>query len=466
MRGLKSFLMSGMMLCILYLVLQSTLLDDGTGTMSEMAQKIYSPFTFSTRSDAEDAQVEEEAPAPEPDTEAEPTPAPAPAAEASAPAPAEAPAPAAEGAAEPAPAKEEKETKETEEEKAPAPEEGKEEVIGFDTIDLEEPSGNWLAKRRIWERSQERYEQIKGVFDQVLEMRMPFFKRRAEIDRQILEPLYISVGLDREEITKILEEFTTLLTVDEEKHATLDEREKKMQVAAMEDRKILEELQADIIQLSKYETTLDSFLDRLMEQVNLGRTYEKQAWDAYKEIGKILNDKKARDLYIGMDTPFKRLSDISDYIKGIFKQEFDKVDTTIQGHATKIKDTLQSLKEKGLDLKQFSKQIDEKLRQEEAAAKEQNEAGQQEAPEEEGGIMATITSWFNTVVESIYSIYESIMSYFTGSAESEGQAEPVQKKSAVKKEVKKVEAPAAVPEKPAEAAAPAEKAETPAAQRA
>ena len=45
---------------------------------------------------------------------------------------------------------------------------------------------------------------------------MPFFKRRAEIDRQILDPLYISAGLDQQEIATILEEFNTLLSVDQE----------------------------------------------------------------------------------------------------------------------------------------------------------------------------------------------------------------------------------------------------------
>jgi hypothetical protein len=403
----------------------NSLVDDGTETISRMAQKLYSPFNFATQADAEEAAPAEEAPAeaaapveaPAPaeaaPAEAPPAAAPAetpaapaaPAAETPAAQPQAAPAAAAPGT--PAPAQAEAPA-------APATEE-KEELIGFDTTDLAEPSGNWLAKRIIWDRAQNQYEQIKGEFNKILEMRLPFFKRRAEIDRKILEPLYVSAGLDRVEIAKILEEFNTLLNLDQEKHATLDEREKKMRESALEDKKILEELHKDLASLVEYQNALDTFLDKLMEQVDVGRKYEEQGWQAYKDIGKELNDKKARDLWHGMKTPFKGLTDIGQYIQGPFKQDFDKIDATVQEHATRIKNTLQSLKEKGIDLKNYSKTLDEKMMKD--AASKQQEVVVEEVVEE-GGIMGTITSWWNMIRDALYSVYESTSTFVSGIYES------------------------------------------------
>jgi hypothetical protein len=433
----------------------SSLVSDGTETISRMAQKLYSPFSFATQSDADDAEVEaapveeehqEEAPAPAPVEEApapapvEEAPAPAPVEEAPAPAPVEeapAPAPAQEtpapaeapapaDAAAPAPADAAAPAAAPTPPEAPAPAaeapaeappvvEEQEELIGFDTIDLAEPSGNWLIKRLIWDRAEQRYEEIKQIFDQVLEMRMPFFKRRAEIDRKILEPLYVSAGLDQAEIAEILKEFNTLLTLDQETHAASDEREKKMYADAMEERKTLEQLHKDIIQLSNYEKALDTFLDKLMEQVNVARNYEKQGWQAYKDIGKELNDKKARDIYHGMANPKKGLTDIAQYIQGVFKKGFDEIDATVQENATRIKDAMQSLKEKGVDLKNYSKQLDKKIVDKKTAPVE--EVIEEEVIEEEG-IMGTLTSWWHMITDALYAVYESTSSFFVGIYES------------------------------------------------
>lgn len=460
MRNVKSFLVSGITLCVLYLVMQSTFFSTSfVDDTQARGEKIYSPF-LSGAMDADESEVEErqeETHEPVEEHREEPSVPVEEHIEGEIPAQAEErkEAPASEAPASEAPAEERHEapaqtTPATNTQAAPAPvaenqppaeskpeaggeaqdqpaapvEEAKEELVGFDTIDLAEPSGNWLLKRMIWEKAQSKYEQIKGAFDQVLESRMPFFKRRAEIDRQTLDPLYISVGLDQQEIAGILEEFNILLSVDQDKHP-LGEREQKMRMAAIEEKKVLEQLQKDVADLDKYSKALDSFLDKLIEQVNLGRAAEKQAWQAYKNIGSELNDKKARELWLGMETPLKRITDIQGYINGVFKQEFDKVCSTIGEHATRIKDAMQSLKEKGFDLKQFSKEMDEKLRKQ---AKPVCEVPQE--PEQEGWL-AMITSWWNSFVDGISGIFDSIMSYFSG-AESEEEA-AVEKKHTEKK---------------------------------
>jgi hypothetical protein len=66
---------------------------------------------------------------------------------------------------------------------------------GIDTVSLENPQGNWLYKRIWWERAEERYEKIRLLVDAVWESRTIFFVKRNELDRNVLDPFYLNVGI-------------------------------------------------------------------------------------------------------------------------------------------------------------------------------------------------------------------------------------------------------------------------------
>lgn len=302
---------------------------------------------------------------------------------------------------------------ETPQQSAPPEAQVTDDIIGIDTVDLSDPAGNWLYKRIWWERAQSRYEQIQGVFDQILEMRMPFFKRRAEIDRQVLEPFYVNVGLDQAEMVGVLTKLNTLLDLEREKHKSLDERDRIMLDKILEDKKNLEQLHKDVALLAKYDDALDEALSKLDEQVNVARSNTKQAWKAYKDIGKELNDKRARELYYTMDTYLKNTTNVAQYIQGIFRQHFGQVDKTIQDNASRIKEGLQALKEKGVDLREYTNKLDEKIKKEDA---KEVEVVVEESEEE--GIMNTLGSWWQSFLDMLSSGYNWIISLFTGTSES------------------------------------------------
>src|SRR5204862_4884212 len=89
-----------------------------------------------------------------------------------------------------------------EEQEALIPEEEplSEEPVGIDTVSLENPQGNWLFKRIWWERAEDRYEKIRNLVDAIFEQRNTFFKERNQLDRNILDPFYMSIGIDRGEL--------------------------------------------------------------------------------------------------------------------------------------------------------------------------------------------------------------------------------------------------------------------------
>src|SRR5437870_6541847 len=84
--------------------------------------------------------------------------------------------------------------------------EKKEKPVGIDTVSLENPQGNWLFKRIWWERAEERYEKIRLLVDAVWESRTIFFVKRNELDRNVLDPFYLNVGIGQGELQTILSE--------------------------------------------------------------------------------------------------------------------------------------------------------------------------------------------------------------------------------------------------------------------
>lgn len=407
MRSVKWVHISGIMLC---LMMQPISFAQGFFDDIELTDEAFEELYSHPRDELFDLALQME-------TQATPVPT----------AGAETPAPAGETASADAPKSEEPKTEEsksespkaessesapTAEASTPAPEA---ERIGIDTAELTNPAGNWLYKRIWWERAQNRYEQIKGVFDQILELRMPFSRRRAEVDRKVLEPFYINLGLNQAEIVEILTTLNTLLELEQEKNKTLDERDRGLLDKVQEDKKILEQLQKDVQALGKYDDALDDALDKLMEQVNAARNYEKQAWNTYKDIGKELNDKRARELYYSMDTHFKNITNVAQYVQGAFKQHFDTVDRAIQDQTVRIKEVFQALKEKGVNLKDYIKQLDAKLQKDDEPKEEEAE----EPQPEEGGIMHTLGSWWQAAIDSLYSALQYVISFIPGMGSDE-----------------------------------------------
>ncbi len=77
------------------------------------------------------------------------------------------------------------------------------EMISIDTIDLDQPEGNWLNKRIWWERAKDKYKECRDVLRGNFSSRMIFLEKRAEIEKTILDP-FIEVRLEQSEIRDIL----------------------------------------------------------------------------------------------------------------------------------------------------------------------------------------------------------------------------------------------------------------------
>ncbi len=244
------------------------------------------------------------------------------------------------------------------------------EEIGIDTIDIDEPQGNWLFKRMWWEHAEKRYEKIRDLVQKIWESRMNFFIKRTELDKMILDPFYISMGLGQGELYEILSELVSRIEQERKEEGVLNQSERSLLTRLKAEQQTLEQTKFDVESISQLDHDIDQALNRLMEQINRVRAYERESWEHFKNIARVLNDKKARELFFKIDTALHNIKSIDDYLQRDFTQHFNQLLQRINDQVNKVTNEVQGLKEKGID---FKKQLGTIEAQEEQPVSEEVE---------------------------------------------------------------------------------------------
>lgn len=281
------------------------------------------------------------------------------------------------------------------------------EIKGIDTVDVAEPKGNWLYKRIWWEKAERTYEKIKQLAEKIQEARILYFARRTDLDRNTLDPFYLGQGFTQGELTEIISFLTSQLEQDR-KDGTLDEKEQALLNALTEEKKSLENLQKGVKAVTNIDRALDDALLKLSEQLNQARMYEQQAWENFKSINRELSDKRARELYYGMDTYWRNLNNINTYISDSFSQYFDQLTDRVKQEIEKIKSTMDALKEKGIDIQLQAQKL---------------KVGKPTEPEEEvalettqaKGIFGTVWDWVKAPFVALGQMFSGALGWITGS---------------------------------------------------
>lgn len=240
---------------------------------------------------------------------------------------------------------------------APTPTDEDEEIAGIDTVDLEQPQGNWLFKRLWWERAEEKYEEIRMLVAHILESRLPFFLKRADVDRIVLDPFYLQVAHDRGALEILLSDVADFLAQEAEQDQMLDEEEKTLRSQLEAERENIEQLQKNIQAVLQFDHELDFAISTLMEQLQKANEYEQEAWTLFKEIGRVLDDQKAREYVLKIKHIHRNIKEIEGYIKGKFTAYFDQLIATIKDSVAGVTATMDQLTEKGINLSEYLKKL-------------------------------------------------------------------------------------------------------------
>lgn len=279
------------------------------------------------------------------------------------------------------------------------------EITGIDTVDLEEPQGNWLFKRVWWERAESKYEKLRASVNLILEFRMAFFAKRSELDKSVLDPFYIAIGLTQGELQEILKTLIDRLEQERAQEGVLDEKERELLSNVQQELDTLKQLQKDVENILKLDHDVDEALAKLMEHINQIRGYEQDAWKNFKEIARVLNDKKARELFYRIDTDWRNVNELQQYIMGAFGPHYDQLVTKIQDHISAITTMIQTLKTKGID---FKKQA-EMLKRGQRKPTRTRQPVEEEIQEEQGFIGTYIVSPIKNAVSALWNGIVSIV---------------------------------------------------------
>jgi hypothetical protein len=276
-------------------------------------------------------------------------------------------------------------------------EQQQEEPINIDTVGLAVPRGNWYFKKTWLDRAEQQCNKIITAVEEINELRLLFFVKRTELDKKVLMPFFVDIGFSQGELLGTLSLLLEHLERERAKDGMLDDQERTLLESVKKNRDLLEQLRRDTQAISVQENAANELLEQVMDKNNLVVKYAREARAHKREIGHILDDKKARELYYKIDADWRNIKNIHRYLEHDLQRYFDQLITDMQGQVERIKGALQELKEKGIDLKYAVEQHEEHhtLEAEERAPHEQAPVAKKQAPK---GIMAIMSSFFSKVI--------------------------------------------------------------------
>lgn len=261
----------------------------------------------------------------------------------------------------------------------------------IDTVNIEEPKGNWLNKRIYWERAETEYEKISQQTQEIATMSPHYYQQRAELNRSDLDKFYITEGIELGELKQIIATSIEGLEEERTRKGSLTEEGRLLTDKLQEQQILLKKMDQKISTVSAIDSALDEDLSMLDRQISQARAYERQAWAAFKAISRELSDKKARAIYYSMKALKKNVRSIYTYLNGPLDEHFKQLISTARNRIGEIKDAMERLRSEGIDLKAYAK----KLTQPESCPKLEEEPQEEELQQP--------TSWLGNFWNSITS---------------------------------------------------------------
>lgn len=275
--------------------------------------------------------------------------------------------------------------------------------VSIDTTSQENPRGNWVFKKMWYERAQEAYQKIKNLIDTIMDKRVEFFTRRSTLDKELFDIFYLEVGMGMGEFTTLIEDLTSQIEQERVAQEVEQEKQKILDMLAAEKTSI-NQVEVRIETLKQIDHALEQTLSTVIEIINSVRKHDHDAWNYFKEIGELLSEKKARELFYKIDVALQNVKQMNNYLNQSFAAYFENLEHRAHNTVQQIKKDLQYFKDKGIDFKQSIENL----------KKEEIKAVQQEEREEEEEEMRPKkhVSWWQSTINWLSSVINTIKSYF------------------------------------------------------
>lgn len=221
-------------------------------------------------------------------------------------------------------------------------------------------SGNWVLKRVWWEKAEGVFGKIMALNLQISQQQMEYFGVRNEIDKELdgrKRELVLTLDEFEKTITHLLGLVETAESLGE-----LDLKNDSFRASVLEHQDQLIKLRDDISKLIKLDSEMDNAVIKVIDQVQKCNDYEARAWEDFKQIGRVLNDELAKNLYYQIVNYRKNIKMILRYLKTDLHTSFEGLMARAVTLLEEIKKTVVQLRENGIDLVYEAKMIHEGAR--------------------------------------------------------------------------------------------------------
>jgi len=231
---------------------------------------------------------------------------------------------------------------------------------GLDTINLDS-GGNWLEKRAWFKKAEQLFDEIRNEVKKASDLRMDFVHEVHGAGQKI-DDFYESVNFDKGQVDELLKNVLAEVSQASFKRGgDLSDKERNLKSTIHTEQKEIEALGNDIKKIADFDGQIDKTMMQAFKIVDACRGLETKAWNAYKAIGSELDDKKARDSYYEIENSYKNIQQNVKYLQSTLLPYLkSKLVTPVEQVMTKIKSSIHSLDEKGINLNKLIKQDEQK----------------------------------------------------------------------------------------------------------
>lgn len=288
---------------------------------------------------------------------------------------------------------------------------------GVDTVDIEE-GGNWLLKRKALEDTVDLIEQIGRTFTQIIEASMDFRIKYNQLNNEY-DHFIGSIGFDLGDTDQLLSDLAQSLENERKKESDLTEQERELENAVAQKQKEVAQLQESLKKLRDLDAKIVNVLTIVDQQVQVGNTYQNQAWKNFQTIKKVLSDEKAEAFFYNTQGLFKNIQATYHYLKETLSAYFMEQSAALRNEISLIKNQVESLKKIGIDLKksiekneQEDQEREKKSQEEEMAQvleKKVEELEKEYAAKNKTGLWHSLRGYFNAFINGIVAIINIIL---------------------------------------------------------
>lgn len=280
------------------------------------------------------------------------------------------------------------------------------EIEGIDTVNIEE-GGNWLLKRKALEETVNIMELINKIFTKILEVSMDFKIKHNQLNSEY-DVFIATIGFDLGDSEKLFSVLLEDMERERKKVGDLSEPERDLLNELTEKKKEIENIQTNLKNLQDFDAKIVNVMTTVDNQVETANKLQNQAWRNFQEIKKVLSDERAEELYFNTEGIYKSMQEIYNYLKGNLAQYLSEQIKIMTDNMTMIKTSLQTLKEKGLDLKKEAEKFEQADYEAEKKKLQECELKQEEVKEK-----AEKQSWFGWLKNIIWYPFAKIGQFFS-----------------------------------------------------